>query len=183
MEDTRIVELFWQRDQAAIEESNQKYGRFCYAIAYRILCSREDSEECVSDTWHHAWRAIPPERPASLQAYLGRIARNLALSRLDYRNAQKRDTRLETAMDEYWQCIPDGAFPLDDELVLKDVINRFLGSLDAKSRIVFLRRYWYVCSVKEIADTMGLSQSNVNVILHRTRNKFKLYLQKEGICV
>lgn len=183
MEDAKIIDLFWDRDPSAIEQSDQKYGRLCYAIANRILCSREDSQECVNDTWHNAWRAIPPERPGNLQAYFGRITRNLAISRCDYRNAQKRDARLETVMDEYWQCIPNGAQLLEDETVLKDLINRFLGSLDARSRIIFLRRYYYVCSVKEIADSMGLSQSNVSVILHRTRNSFKQYLQKEGICV
>ena len=183
MEDLKIIELYWNRDQAAIEESDRKYGRYCYAIAYRILCSREDSEECVNDTWHNAWRAIPPERPGRLQAYFGCIARNLALGRYGQKNAKKRNARLETAMDEYWQCLPNGEMPVDDEMILKDLVNRFLGSLDKRSRIIFLRRYYYVCSVKEIADSMGLSQSNVNVILHRTRNRFKLYLQKEGICV
>lgn len=183
MEDEKIVQLYWDRDQSAIEQSDQKYGRYCFAVANRILDSREDSSECVNDTWHNAWRAIPPEKPSKLQSFFSRITRNLALDRYDYRNAQKRNVRLETVMDEYWQCIPNGELPLDDRLVLKDLINRFLESLDRQTRIVFLQRYWYVCSTKEIARNVGLSESNVNVILHRTRNKFKLYLQKEGICV
>lgn len=183
MEDTKIVDLYWQRDQSAIDASSQKYGRYCYAIAYRILCSREDSEECTNDTWHNAWRAIPPEKPVNLQAYFGRITRNLALGRYEHRNAQKRNARLETVMDEYWQCIPDDAPLPEDETILKDLINRFLGSLDKRSRVIFLQRYYYVCSVKEIAVGMGLSQANVSVILHRTRNSFKEYLQKEGIFV
>ena len=183
MEDKRIIELFWERDQSAIEESDLKYGRYCYAIAYRILSSREDSEECVNDTWHNAWHAIPPERPGSLQAFFGRITRNLALDRYDYYHAKKRNVQLEAIVDEYWQCISDGAQPVDDAMVMKDLINRFLGSLDQRSRIIFLRRYYYVCSIQEIANSMGLSQSNVSVILYRTRNSFKQYLQKEGICV
>ncbi len=183
MEDVNIIQLYWDRDQAAISESDQKYGRYCFAVANRILDSREDSRECVNDTWHNAWRAIPPEKPSKLQSFFCRITRNLALDRYGYNNAQKRNARLEMAMDEYWQCIPNGEIPLDDRLVLKDLINRFLESLDKQTRIIFLRRYWYVCTPKEIARGMGLSESNVNVILHRTRNKFKLYLQKEGISV
>lgn len=183
MEDAKIVELFWDRDQSAIACAEQKYGGYCYAVAYRILCSRQDSEECVNDTWHSAWRAMPPERPARLQAFLGCITRNLALDRYGYNHAGKRNAQLETVMEEYWQCIPNGDMPLDDELALKELINGFLAGLDKQTRIVFLRRYYYVCSVRQIAESMGLSQSNVSVILHRTRNRFKAYLQKEGISV
>ena len=183
MEDTKIVELFWQRDQAAITQSNQKYGKYCYAIAYGILSSREDSEECVSDTWHNAWNAIPPEKPARLQAFFGRITRNLALDRYNYNHAQKRNTHLETVIDEYWECVPNGEMPVEDTVALKQIINGFLASLDRKSRVIFLRRYYYICSVKDIAGAMGLTESYVSVSLHRTRNKFKEYLQKEGISV
>lgn len=183
MEDERIVQLYWDRDQSAIRESDQKYGKYCFTVANRILDSREDSYECVNDTWHNAWRAIPPEKPAKLKPFFSRITRNLALDRYAYHNTQKRNTRLETAMDEYWQCVPNGELPLDDKLVLKDLLNRFLASLDKQTRIIFLQRYWYVCTTREIARNVGLSESNVNVILHRTRNKFKLYLQKEGISV
>lgn len=183
MDDNQILDLFWARDASAISESNQKYGKYCHAIAYRILSSYEDSEECVNDTWHNAWRAIPPERPGKLQAFFGRITRNLALDRYGYRTAQKRNIHLETAMEEYWQCIPCHEMPLEDEAVLRDLINGFLGSLDKKTRIIFLRRYWYACSAGEIAKGMGLSENHIHVILHRTRNRFKLYLQKEGVSV
>ena len=183
MEDTKIVELFWQRDQAAITQSNQKYGKYCYAIAYGILSSREDSEECVSDTWHNAWNAIPPEKPARLQAFFGRITRNLALDRYNYNHAQKRNTHLETVIDEYWECVPNGQMPVEYTVSLKQIINGFLANLDQKSRVIFLRRYYYICSVKDIAGAMGLTESYVSVSLHRTRNKFKEYLQKEGISV
>lgn len=183
MEDTKIVDLFWQRDQSAITQVDRKYGKYCYAIAYGILSSREDSEECVSDTWHKAWQAIPPEKPTHLQAFLGRITRNLALDRYGYNHAKKRNVHLEAVMDEYWQCIPNGDMPLEDQVALKALINGFLASLDKQTRVVFLRRYYYVCSVKDIAKSLGLSESNVSVILHRTRSKFKEYLQKEGISV
>ena len=183
MEDERIVQMYFDRDQSAIEQSDKKYGKYCYAVANRILDSREDSCECVNDTWHNAWRAIPPQKPSKLQAFFGRIARNLALDRCEYNNAQKRNARLETAMDEYWECIPNGEALIEDRILLKDLLNRFLASLDKQTRIIFLQRYWYICTPREIARSMGLSENNVNVILHRTRNRFKLYLQKEGIFV
>ena len=183
MEDATIIQLFWDRNQSAIEQSDKKYGRYCFTVANRILDSREDSFECVNDTWHNAWRAIPPEKPSKLQAFFGRIARNLALDRYEYNNAQKRNARLETAMDEYWECIPNGEALIEDRILLKDLLNRFLASLDKQTRIIFLQRYWYICTPREIARSMGLSENNVNVILHRTRNRFKLYLQKEGIFV
>lgn len=181
MEDTKIVALFFERDQSAIEQADRKYGRYCYAIAHRILCSHEDSLECVNDTWHNAWQVIPPEKPRKLQTFFGRITRNLALDRYDYNHAQKRNTRLETAMDEYWQCMPNGQMPLDDQMMLKDLLNRFLASLDKPTRVIFLRRYYYVCTVKEIADSMGFSENHISVILHRTRNRLREYLQKEGL--
>lgn len=183
MEDGKIIELYYQRRQTAIAETDRKYGQLCRDTACNILSNREDSEECVSDTYHKAWQAIPPEKPARLQAFLGRITRNLALDRYSYYTAQKRNAHLETAMDEYWQCIPDGEMALDDALALRQSINGFLASLDKKSRVIFLRRYYYVCPVKEIARSMGLTESYVSVSLHRTRNKFKEYLQKEGMSV
>ena len=183
MEDAKIIQLFWDRDQTAIEQSDKKYGRYCFAVANRILDSYEDSCECVNDTWHNAWRAIPPEKPSKLQAFFSRITRNLALDRYGYNTAQKRNARLETAMDEYWQCIPNGEMLPEDRVVLKDLINRFLASLDKQTRIIFLQRYWYICTAKEIARNTGLTENNVNVILHRTRKSFQEYLQKEGIWV
>ena len=183
MEDNKIVELFCERDESAIRESNQKYGRYCRTIAYNILYSNEDTEECVNDTWNNAWRAIPPEKPSKLQYFFGCITRNLALDRYGYNVAHKRNAKVETAMDEYWESIPNGDMPLDDEIVLKELINGFLEDLEKQARIIFMRRYWYVCSVKEIAKCMNMSETYVSVILHRTRNKFKDYLEKEGIFV
>lgn len=183
MEDNKIVELYWKRDELAISESDQKYGRYCRTIAYNILFSQQDSDECVNDTWHNAWRVIPPEKPSRLQYFLGRITRNLALDRYGYNKAQRRNADLETAIDEYYECIPNGEFSVEDELILKNLINSFLESLDSRTRIIFLRRYWYALSVQEIAKKMGMSESHVSVILHRTRNRFKDYLKKEGITV
>lgn len=183
MEDEKIIELYWERDETAIRESEKKYGKYCYSVAYNILHSFEDSAECVNDTFCGAWNAIPPERPSKLQCFFARITRNIAIDRFRYDNAQKRSAEVETAIDEYWECIPNGDAPIADELALKQAINGFLASLDKRTRVIFMRRYWYSMSVKDIAYAMRLSESNVSVILHRTRSKFKEYLTGEGIFV
>ena len=183
MEDERIVMLYWERDENAIKESDIKYGKYCYSVAYNILHSPEDSDECVNDTWRSAWNAMPPERPARLQCFLARITRNIAVDRYRYDGAQKRDGGACGAIDEYWECIPNGDAPIDDEYVLKQAINGFLAGLDKKTRVIFMRRYWYSMSVKDIADGMQLSESHISVILHRTRRKFKDHLTKEGLFV
>ena len=183
MEDERIVTLYWERNEDAIRESDRKYGKYCYAIAYNILHSHEDSAECVNDTWNRAWNAMPPERPTLLQAFLARITRNVSIDRFRHNGAQKRNAEMESAIDEYWECIPNKDASIEDEVALKEAINGFLESLDVRTRVIFMRRYWYSMSVKEIADGMHLSESHVNVILHRTRSKFKDYLTKEGVFI
>ena len=183
MEDERIVSLYWERDESAIQRTEEKYGRYCSAIAYNILHSREDADECVNDTWNGAWNAIPPQRPIRLSGFLARIARNIAIDRYRYDSAQKRGAEVECAIDEYWECIPNADVPIDDEYVLRQAINGFLASLDTRTRVIFMRRYWYSMSVSDIAEGMRLSESHVSVILHRTRLKFKAYLTKEGIFV
>ncbi len=183
MEDARIVKLYWERNENAIRETEAKYGKYCYAIAYNILHSHEDSDECLNDTWNATWNAMPPEKPNKLKCFLARITRNIAIDRYRYDSAQKRGAEVESIIDEYWECIPNGDASIDDEIVLKQAINRFLASLDAQTRIIFMRRYWYSMSVKNIADGMRLSESHISVILHRTRRKFKDYLTEEGIFV
>lgn len=181
MEDERIIALYWERDENAIRESERKYGKYCYTVAYNILRSREDSDECVNDTWSGAWSAMPPEKPTRLQSFLARITRNIAIDRVRYDSAQKRGADVVTLSDEYWECVPDGAIPIEDELVLKQAINGFLASLDTRTRVIFMRRYWYSMSVKDISDSMRISENHISVTLHRTRRKFKDYLTKEGI--
>ena len=183
MEDEQIVFLYWERDENAIRETEIKYGRYCHAIAYHILDSHEDAEECVNDTWNGAWNAMPPEKPTRLSSFLARITRNIAIDRYRHNNAQKRTAEVEVAMEEYWECIPNGEASVEDMLALKQAINGFLARLDARSRVIFMRRYWYSMPIKAIADSMRLSESHVSVILHRTRSKFKDYLTKEGIFV
>ena len=183
MEDEKIIRLYWERNESAIRETEAKYGKYCYTVAYNILHSHEDSDECVNDTWHGAWNAMPPEKPSKLQCFLARITRNIAIDRYRYDGAQKRGAETDTVIEEYWECIPSGEASVEDEFMLKQAINGFLASLDTKTRVIFMRRYWYAMSVKEIADGMHLSENNITVILHRTRSKFKNHLTKEGIFV
>lgn len=183
MEDEKIVELYWERNEESIRQTEKKYGKYCYTVAYNILNSHEDSNECVNDTWHGAWNAMPPEKPTKLRGFLARITRNLAIDRCRYDSAQKRGAEIERVIDEYWECIPSKDASFEDEFLLKQAINGFLTSLDTRARIIFMRRYWYSMSVRDIASGMRLSESHISVILHRTRIKFKDYLAKEGIFV
>ena len=182
MRDEDIIELYWQRCESAIEATKEKYGAYCHSIAYNILSNPEDSEECVNDTYLKAWSSIPPAKPDNLKAYLGTITRNLALDKHDRNTAKKRCANADLVYDEISECIPDTAAPqATEELALKIALNKFLGSLDTKRRIIFLQRYWYLSSVKDIAVRRGLSENNVKITLMRLRAKFKKFLEKEGL--
>ncbi len=184
--DSAIVDLYHQRDEGAILASQHKYGRYCHAVAERILQNREDAEECVNDTWLRAWSAMPPARPTRLQGFLGAITRHLALDRLNYARAQKRggpSSCLAEVTDEFWACLPSNEASIADEAAFRDLLNRFLGALDARTRVVFLQRYFYACSVRDIAERAGMSEGAVKLLLYRTRTKLKKFLEKEGISV
>ena len=181
VEDDNIIELYWTRSENAIEETHKKYGRYCHTIAYNILYSNESAEECVNDTYVNAWNSIPPNKPKSLKYFLASIVRNLALNRYDYNNAQKRSGTADVIVDEFCECTADKSVHIEDEFAVREAINDFLKSLNKQTRIIFMRRYWYFCSVNEIAESEGLSVNNVKVILYRTRNKFRTFLEKEGI--
>jgi RNA polymerase sigma-70 factor (ECF subfamily) len=185
MEDERIVEMYFERNESAIAETQKKYGRYCHAIARRILCSDQDSEECVNDTYLRAWEAIPPHKPTKLSVFLGKIVRNLALNRYAHNHAQKRFDGVEVALDELAEVLADPESEADDIQItsLREVLNGFLATLPADARIIFLRRYWYFCPIKDIAEGMGIGESRVKVTLHRTRAKLKEYLIKEGISI
>ena len=183
MEDEKIVEMYWARSEDAIKETEAKYGSYCRRIAMNILSNELDAEECVNDTYLKAWEAIPPARPERLSSFLGRITRNIALNRYARDRAQKRSPKAETVYEEISELIPDGSESPADESALRDAINAFLSSLSPKNRIIFVQRYWYLCSVKEIAKNRAISESDVKVSLLRTRRKFKEYLMKEGITV
>ena len=185
MEDSKIIELYWSRSEQAIAETESKYGKYCHRIAFNILYSEEDAEECVNDTYLRAWEAMPPHRPQILSSFLGKITRNLSLDRYDALRAKKRSSNTELALDEIGECIPDAYsdMPISEEIVLKDAINGFLRALPTRTRVIFLRRYFYLCSISDIAEGLEMSESNVKVTLSRTRAKFKAYLEKEGIVI
>lgn len=184
MEDTEILERFWKRDEGAIPAAEEQYGTRLLRLAERLLGSREDAEECVSDTWLAAWNAIPPERPEHLFAYLARVCRNLALDRLDWRNAQKRKADVVTLTAELEACIPDSRRDqsLDGEAI-GVLLTVFLEGLSEEARLVFLRRYWYGDTVQEVARRYGYSESKVKMLLFRTRKKLRTWLEKEGIAL
>lgn len=160
MEDKQIVDLFWQRSEAAIVAAASKYGKYCSKIAYNILQNYEDSEECVNDTYLKAWGAIPTHRPTRLSTFLGKITRNLALNKWEYLNAEKRGSgQISFVLEELQECVPDvdNTEKIADDLALIEVLNHFLAGLPKEQRIIFLRRYWYLCSVKEIAANHSIT--------------------------
>ena len=184
MNDQHIIALYFQRDEQAIEKTDQKYGRYCFAIAWNILYSHEDSEECVSDAYLQTWNAIPPQRPLSLKAFVGRLTRNNALNRYEYAHAEKRGGgQLPMCLDELAECVSGKDTPEThaDHQHLVTCLNTFLSLLKKEQRIIFVRRYWYESSIQEIAEDLGLSESNVKVTLLRLRRRLKKYLEKEGI--
>lgn len=180
MEDNKIIELYFARSESAIAETQSKYGKYCYYIAFNILYSDLDAEECVNDTYLNVWNSIPPSKPTRFQSFIGKITRNLALNRYDYNNAQKRSAKFEAIVDEFYECA-QGEAAFDEEYIFKELINRFLSSLSQKHRIIFLQRYWYFCPTGEIAAGLGLTENHVKVILHRIRERLKNYLNKEGV--
>lgn len=184
--DAEIIELYFARDEQAIVSTQEKYGKYCYSIALNILFDREDSEECVNDTWMRTWNAIPPQRPNKLQIFLGTITRNLAFDRYKSKRAQKRGGgTMEVALDELSECIP--STDTIENLVVADeleqILHRFLRSLPEKECNVFLRRYWYVEEYQEIANRYRIKLNTVKTILFRVRGKLKAYLEQEGIVI
>ena len=184
--DQEIVQLFWERSENAIRQTTEKYGKYCYTIAWNILYNKEDSDECVNDTCLQAWNAMPPNRPGILKAFLGKITRNLALNRYESYHAIKRgEGQTAYCLEELAECIADNADTesVVDRMVLTECLNRFLETLKAEERTIFVRRYWYVCPVSEIARDYGYSESKIKMMLLRTRNKLKEALEREGITV
>lgn len=183
VEDKQIIDLYWARSETAISETADKYGRYCHSIAFNILHSHEDSEECVNDTFFKAWKVMPPQRPNKLSAFLGTITRNLSLNKWEQYSAEKRGLgQVPLALDELQDCIPalENVEQVVDDLTLVELLNRFLSTLPKDRRKIFMRRYWYMCSIKEIADGYSISESKVKMSLLRSRNELKQLLEKEG---
>lgn len=183
MEDNEIIELFWQRSQQAITETDGKYGGRLQNLSMNILHDREDAEECVNDTYHATWNTLPPERPNYFFAYLAKLARNFSFGKYDYYHAQKRNVTVVELSEELENCIPSPD-DLEQRLDSKEIgriISDFLYAQSVEMRTVFVRRYWYMESVKDISHAFQISESKVKSILFRMRNKLRNHLEKEGI--
>lgn len=185
MEDEKIVDLYWQRSDLAISETNQKYGRYCHTIAYNICGTDEDAEECVNDTWFRAWNLMPDQRPAVLSTFLGRITRNFAIDCVKARNRLKRGGgEAVLVLDELEECIPGGTSPehVLEEKELEAAIGNFVSELPRPEKVIFILRYWHVVPVDEIAKRLQFSKGKVKSSLFRTRRKLHAYLREEGLC-
>lgn len=184
MEDEKIIDLYWNRKENAITETSMKYGGYCSAIARRILQYKEDVEECINDTWLHTWNAIPPHRPVKFQLFLGKITRELSLDRYRAIVASKRGGGEINLVFEELEETVSGKENVEqhiDYIFLGKLINEFLHKQKSEICDVFLCRYWYLYSIREISKKFCISESKVKMMLARTRKQLKLFLDKEGI--
>ena len=183
MEDSKIIELLFDRSEEAITELSEKYGKVCKSVAENILNNHRDSEECVNDAFLAVWNTIPPQHPEHLLSYVCRIVRNLAVKKFHANTAQKRNSIYDVALDEIKECFPSSV-SVEDEIEAIEVsraIDRFLESMDKQNRILFVRRYFYSDSVEELAELFRTSKHNISVRLSRIRKNLKKYLIKEGV--
>ncbi len=183
MTDAEIIQMFWRREETAITETQTRYGAYCTHIAINILSDREDAEECVSDTWLQAWNTIPPQKPRSLRAYLGRIVRNLSLNRWNHDHAQKRYSGMEQLLSELEDCIPapDTAQRKLETAALSEIISDWLETLPRNDRVLFVRRYWYGDTLQELAGRTGVSASKLAQRMLRLRKGLKAALEHEEV--
>lgn len=189
LDDTKIIELFHQRNESAIEETDRKYGRLLNRVSNNIVQNEQDAEECVSDTYISTWNTIPPQKPNSLKMFLLKIVRNISINKFHHTNRKKRGGGEYTAvfeeLDTSLSSAANGTASMQhndiaDEIALRDALNRFLECLPESQRAVFIGRYWYFESITEIADNLNMSPSNVKMILLRCRKSLMELLQKEG---
>ncbi len=186
MEDKDIINLYWSRNENAINETSNKYGNYCFSIAHNILSDFMDAEESVNDTYLATWNSIPPHKPSVLSAFLGKITRRISLKKWRDKHAQKRGGgQTQIVLDELLECIPSNK-TIDDELnekELADAINIFISNLDVTERRIFICRYWYLDSIADISKQFGYTQSKIKTTLFRTRGKLLSFLKKEGVFV
>ena len=185
MDDEKIIELFFNRSEQAIEEVDKKYGKTCHNISYNILHNKLDAEECVNDAYLGAWNAIPPARPNPLLTYLCKIVRNLSLKRCEFNTAIKRNSTYDVAMEELESCLSSPE-TVESEIALKElthIIENFLDSLSTENRVIFLRRYWFSDTYSDIAARVGMTEKNVSVRLTRIREKLRNYLTEREVLV
>ena len=185
MDDSEIVELFWRRDQRAVDETADRYGAYCRAVAGRVLPSPQDAEECVNDAYLGAWNTIPPVRPNPLLTYICKIVLNISLKLYWRKEADKRKSHYTVAMEEIEACVADPD-TVETEIEAKElalIIGNFLDTLTLENRIIFMRRYWFSDSYKDIAEFVGLTEKNISVRLTRIRQKMKSYLAEREVFV
>lgn len=182
IDDLQIIELYFARNEHAIEETANKYGNLCFRVAKNLLFNNEDSEECVNDTYLTLWNKIPPIRPTNFTAFICKITRNLSLKKLELSNAMKRSADAIISLSEIEATLPDYniASGIEDEEIGK-LISAFLWSEKELNRNVFLRKYWFFDSISDIAERYSLGENNVKSMLFRTRNRLREFLRKEGI--
>ena len=185
LNDDEIVQLYFERSEESIAQSEEKYGRLCRSVIRRILPDERDAEECLSDLWVRVWNSIPPERPRALGAFLARIARNLALDRLSYNHAEKRASALTEAFEELEPCLvgADDSQQQAEAAEFNAWIRKFLAVQSRDNRVFFVRRYWYGESISEIAEACRCSEEKVKSSLFRTRNRLREAMKKEDIAI
>lgn len=185
MEDVEIVALYWERDERAIQETDNKYGRFCHSLSMNILSVREDAEECVNDTYQKAWNSIPPERPNAFRAWLGRIVRNLSINRWHHSRAQKRYQGAEELLSELSDCIPDtkSTEEILEAQALSQFINDWLDTLSASDRALFIRRYWNGEQLQKLAADSKTPPGKLAGRMLRLRRSLRDFLTKEGVSI
>ena len=183
MEDAQIIALYWARDEAAIRESERQYGKYCTAVAENILHTPPDAEECVNDTWLHAWTVMPPQKPNRLRQFFARITRNLAIDRLRRKTAERAGGgQLPLCLEELGEVIgEEQTFP--EQIALRELLDRFLSALPGRQRDMFLLRYWYLLPVKTISERFHTSEAAVKMALSRIRRQLRDALEKEGYSV
>jgi RNA polymerase sigma-70 factor (ECF subfamily) len=182
VEDTQIIELYFKRDEAALQETHAKYGVYCFRIAKNILESREDSEECVNDTWVQAWKKIPPTLPESLKAFLGKIVRDISLSKYRANHAKKRFNAMDVMLEELDNCLPSDFDMMEilEKKQLVELINAWLGTISREDRILFIKRYYYGDSIKELSRDYGYHENFLSQRMLKIRRKLRTYLKERG---
>jgi RNA polymerase sigma-70 factor (ECF subfamily) len=184
MNDETIIELYWMRSEMAIKNTEDKYGGKLHQLAMKILFNHEDAEESVNSTYLTAWNTIPPQKPVYLFAYLAKICRYVCYGKLDWKTAKKRQSEIVELTAEMESCIPAPVRDADIEgEKIGQILNTFLLELPEEKRLIFMRRYWYGDSIRDISGRYGIGESKVKVSLHRTRNALRNFLEKEGIKV
>ena len=185
MEDSAILDLYFARSEDAIRETAAKYGRMLMSVSMRILRSKEDADECVSDTYMKTWNSIPPTRPNVFSAFLTKITRNVSLDKYDAMHADKRGAgEIAAVLDELEECIADSRIPVPGEgMELREILNSFLEKEKPEARKIFVRRYFFGSEVKEIAEIYGIGESKVKMSLARSRERLKACLEEEGVTV